>query len=268
VSPITAAAEAPAESSAVSVGRITLRPTLIAARTGARRELWLAANLARNRGQLRRALALYRLILLEAPRDVEVALCTAPLLARHGEGFEAWQLFRMAAGELHRMRRFDASLAALRDACRCVPYEYDAWRLRAELEQKLGREEAAFDTLLEGAQHFDRPQSATQAIALLTRARAIEPWDPELALDLARLYARTGMVDSALNLLASLAPRVRGRVLRRARGLQWRITLSFYHVWRWLQALWQELRGEEEPAANALTATAPAADRVGLGSSS
>jgi len=250
------------------VGRISLRPALVTARTSARRELWLEANLARNRGQLRRALALYRRILLEAPRDVEVALCTAPLLARHGEGFEAWQLFRMAAGELHRMRRFDASLAALRDACRCVPYEYDAWRLRAELEQKLGREEAAFDTLTEGAQHFDRPHSATQAIALLTRARAIEPWDSELALDLARLYARTGMVDSALNLLASLAPRVRGRALRRVRGLQWRITLSFYHAWRWLQALSQDLRGEEDPAADVLAATEPASERAGLGSGS
>ena len=169
----------------------------------------------------------------------------------------------MAASELHRERRFDASLAALREACRCVPYEFDAWRLRAELEQKLGREDAAFDTLLEGAGRFDQPQSATQAIALLTRARSIEPWDPEPALDLARLYARTGMVDSALHLLASLAPRVRGRVLRRVRGLQWRITLSLYHAWRWLEALWQQLRVEPEPVAGALPAPAPASERAG-----
>jgi len=240
--------------------------TLDAARTGSRRELWLAANRARHRGQLRRALALYRGILLESPRDVDAALSAAPLLAQHGEGFEAWQLFRMAAGELHRARRFDASLAALRDACRCVPYEFDAWRLRAELEQKLGREDAAFDTLLEGARRFDRPAGATQAIALLTRARAIEPWDPEPALDLARLYARTGMVDSALHLLASLAPRVRGRVLRRVRGLQWRITLSFYHAWRWAEAIWQELRGDEDPAPAALAPPVQASERIGSGS--
>ena len=52
--------------------------TLVAARTGSRRELWLAANRARHLGQLRRALALYRSILLESPRDVEAALCAAP----------------------------------------------------------------------------------------------------------------------------------------------------------------------------------------------
>src|SRR5262244_1780235 len=107
-----------------TVGRETwggspLTPTLVAPRTGARRELWLEANRARHRGQLRRALALYRSLLLESPRDIETALLAAPLLARQGEAFEAWQLFRMAASELHRERRFDASLAALREACRC-----------------------------------------------------------------------------------------------------------------------------------------------------
>jgi hypothetical protein len=131
-----------------------------------------------------------------------------------------------------------------RPSCRCVPHEYDAWRLRAELELKLGREEEAYDTLLEGAQRFDRPHTAVQAIGLLTRARAIEPRDAEVALDLARLYVRAGMIESALALLAALAPCVRGSVLRRVRGLQWRITLSFYHAWRWLAALWQELRGD------------------------
>ena len=45
-----------------------------------------------------------------------------------------------------------------------------------------------------------------ERIALLTRARAIDPRDPEVALDLARLYLRTGMIESALTLLAALAP--------------------------------------------------------------
>src|SRR5512145_1420803 len=176
---------------AASSGEDSLVSTLVRARPGARRRLLAEANRARHRRQERRAIALYRQILLEEPRDVEVALRVAPLLASRGEDFEAWQLFRMAAMELHRVRRPDACLAALRDACRCVPHEFDAWRLRAELEQKLGREEDAYDTLLEGAQCFDRPHTAMQAIALLLRARTIEPRDPEVALDLARLYLRS-----------------------------------------------------------------------------
>ena len=241
--------------------RIALAPGLEAGRIEAVGAQLAEANRARHRRQDRRAIALYRRILLEDPRCVEAALRVAPLLASQGESFEAWQLYRMAATELHRVRRVDACLAALRDACRCVPHEYDAWRLRAELEQKLGREEDAYDTLLEGGQRFDRPHTAMQAIALLTRARAIDPRDPEVALDLARLYVRTGMSETALTLLAAIAPCVRGRVLRRVRGLQWRITLSFYHAWRWLAALWQELRGESDPAASVLAASGHAPGR-------
>jgi tetratricopeptide (TPR) repeat protein len=242
--------------------RIELAPTHPAGRMEAPTPLLADADRARHRRQDRRAIALYRRILLENPRHVDAALRVAPLLASQGEAFEAWQLYRMAATELHRARRVDACLAALRDACRCVAHEYDAWRLRAELEQRLGREEDAYDTLLEGAQRFDRPHTAMQAIALLTRARSIEPRDPEVALDLARLYLRTGMSDSALALLAALAPCVQGRTLRRVRALQWRITLSFYHMWRWLTALWRELRGELDPNADAMASLGPAPGRA------
>jgi len=244
----------------VIAGRIPLKPTLVQSRGSVRRQLLTEANRARHRRQDRRAIALYRQILLEDPRETEVALRVAPLLASRGESFEAWQLFRMAAMELNRARRWDACLAALREACRCVPHEYDAWRLRAELEIKLGREEEAYDTLLEGGRLFDRPHTATQAIALLTRARVIEPWDPEVALDLARLYSRTGMTESALGLLAALAPGVGGGVLRRVRGLQWRITLSFYHAWRWVRALVGELRGDRGATAAFFPSGSPSAD--------
>ncbi len=210
-----------------------------------RRQLLSAAHRARNRGRARRAIALYRRILLEEPGNVEVALRAAPLLAVHGEAFEAWQLFRMATHELRRERRYEACLAALRDACRCVPYEYDAWRMCAELELKLGREELAYETLLEGRRQFEGPRGSAQAIALLVRARAIEPWDADVALDLAALYAQTGQLEVALEMLSSLAPRVWGRDLRRVRWLQWRITLSFRHAWLWLQALLGGGAGEE-----------------------
>lgn len=222
-------------------------PSFVKSRTGERRELLREANRARNRREDRRAIALYRRLLLEDPHQVEVALRAAPLLASEGEGFEAWQLFRMAATELGRARRHDAALAVLHDACRFVPHEYDAWRMCAELEIRIGRVQAAYDTLLEGAHVFDRPHTSAQAIRLLTRARSLEEGDPAVALDLARLYARTGLSEDALSLLALFVPNVSGRTLRRVRGLQWRITLSFYHAWGWLRALAQELRGDDTP---------------------
>jgi tetratricopeptide (TPR) repeat protein len=211
-----------------------------------RKQLLAEAHRARNRGRDRQAIALYRRILIEEPRNTEVARRAAPLLAYHGASFEAWQLFRTAVAELLRSRRAEAGLGVLSEACRCVPHEYEAWRRRARLELKLGREETAYQTLLEGRQHFRTPQTRAQAIALLTRARAIEPWDPQVCIDLARLYRRTDQVEVALELLASLAERVRGPELRKVRALRWRITLSFRDGWLWLRTLLTSQRTRPE----------------------
>jgi len=215
-----------------------------------RKQLITKAHRARNRGRVRQAISLYRRILIEEPRNTEVAIQAAPLLAYHGASFEAWQLFRTAAAELLRSRRAEAGLGVLVEACRCVPHEYEAWLRRARLELKLGREETAYQTLLEGRQHFRTSQTRAQAIALLTRARAIEPWDPEVCIDLARLYMGTEQVEVALELLASLADRVRGLELRRVRALQWRITFSFRDGWRWLCALLTAQRTRPERRAS------------------
>jgi len=216
-----------------------------------RKQLIAAAHRARNRGRVRQAISLYRRILIEEPMNTDVALRAAPLLAYHGASFEAWQLFRGALNELLRSRRAESGLGVLSEACRCVPHEYEAWMQRARLELKLGREETAYQTLLEGRQQFCTSQTRAQAIALLTRARSIEPWDPEVCIDLARLYMRTDQVEVALELLASLAERVRGRELRKVRALRWRITLSFRDGWLWLRALLAAQRTRPERRATA-----------------
>ena len=209
-----------------------------------RHRTMVRAHRARTRGDDRRAIALYRRILREEPDHFEVALKLAPLLARRGERFGAWQLYRGAARQLARAKRYKDCLTIYIDACRNVPQEFDVWRLRAELERMLGREETAFETLLTGRAHFVHPHERGQAIALLARARMLEPLDAEVALDLARLYARTDQADAALELLLTLSVSGEASVARRARALQWRITLAPRHAWRWLEAAGRTVLGE------------------------
>jgi thioredoxin-like negative regulator of GroEL len=222
-------------------------------RRGHTGELIAEAHRSRNRGRDRHAIALYKRILLEDPQNADVALRVAPMLARQGETFEAWQIYRATARDLAQAKQFLECLTVYREACRTVPREFEAWRLCAELQLKMGREDAALETLLDARNHFRDPHSRAQAIALLTRARTLEPWDPHVVLDLARLYARTDQVESALELLACLALRVRGRWLRRVRALQWRITLAPRFAFLWLRALHEvdesaELRPAESRA--------------------
>lgn len=199
-------------------------------------QLLTEAHRARNKGQARAAIRLYRRILIENPKNLEVALRVAPMLAFAGEDFEAWQLFRRVALEYAREKRFTECLAVYREACRFVPFEFDAWRLCAELQLKLKKPEAAFETLIEGRMRFGRSQTRAQAIALLNRAREIEPWDDDLLLDLAELYVSNDQSDLALELLSALACRVDGAMLRRVRSLQLRLTLSIRYVLLWLRA--------------------------------
>lgn len=205
-----------------------------------RKRLLAEANRELQEGHERAAIALYRRVLLEEPRNVAVALRVAPLLARTGGHFDAWQLFRMASQELMRARRREECLAALKEACLCVPHEFDAWRLRSELELKLGREDAAFGTLLEGRRAFRSPHDRAQAIALLERARAIEPWDIEMGLDLAKLYARTAQPHAALELLDFLALRAEAKNLSRVTALRFRITLRASDAWAWVISHWAQ----------------------------
>lgn len=221
-------------------------------------QLLTEAHRARNDGRDREAIGLYRRILVENPRNLEVALRLAPMLAYAGEAFEAWQLYRRVALDHVRARKYSECLAVYRDACRFVPFEFEAWRLCAELQLKMKRPNGAFETLVDGRMNFGGPRSRAQAIALLTRAREIEPWDDHLLLDLANLYTANDQADLALELLSTLSCRVGGAMLRRVRLLQLRLTLSFRFVYLWLRAFGRADITPNVPAGDPLQAEAEA----------
>jgi tetratricopeptide (TPR) repeat protein len=211
-------------------------------------QLLTAAHRARKRGREREAIRLYKRILIEYPRNLAVTLRVAPMLALAGEEFEAWQLYRRAAHEYARKRQYNECLSIYREACRFVPHEFEAWRLCAELQARLGQPEGAFETLVEGRMHFGAPHSRAQAIALLARAREIEPWDDALLLDLAQLYVGDDQPDMALELLAMLSCRVEGATLRRVRWMQLRATRSPRYLMLWIRALGSTTAVEPAPS--------------------
>ena len=209
-------------------------------------QMWSDANRARNKGKHRAAVRLYRQVLVENPNNRDAALRLAPMLAVDGESFEAWQLYRRVALEHARDKQYVECLAVYREACRYVPGEFEAWRLCADLLVKLKRHEEAFETLLDGRTHFTHSRARAQAIALLTRAREIEPWDGFLLIDLAQLYAAQDQADLALELLATLACRVQGADLRRVRWLQFTLTYSTRQFFLWLRSFFITREAEEE----------------------
>ena len=206
-----------------------------------RRRLLDEANRARARGRTRRAIAIYRHYHESDPSDVDITWRLGEVLAMEGENFEAWRLFLSAGRTLRRLKCHTRCLAVFREATRVLPYEFDAWRITAEIEAALGRHEEAQLTLLEGRRQFRTRFDRAQAIALLRLARHIEPWDPEIVIDLASQYARSDQVHRAIRLLDGLALHSRGESLRRVRFLQWQMSRSAAHLRQWLRLYFEEL---------------------------
>lgn len=209
---------------------------LIRSRTTYDRKRILAeAERARAKGRTRRAVAQYRRILAAEPHNAELHARIAPLLARIGERFDAWQSYRRAAGALLKNKENDAALCLYRESTEALPRQIEAWQWVARLEKAKNRGERARDALLCGRQHQRRRKSTPRAIALLRGALELDPWNLSIVIDLARLLSRSRQAAEAHILLEGMSRRATGVALRKVRAEQWRLEPSLRHSWYWLR---------------------------------
>jgi tetratricopeptide (TPR) repeat protein len=192
-----------------------------------------------------RAIAFYRWVLAVEPQNADVHLKLAPLLARCGQRFDAWQSFQGAARACLRHGQPDRALAIYRQATAVLPREVQAWQAVARLQHRAGRPREAVETLLEGSGRLRRRSLRPRAIHLLRLAREIEPWHVDAVCELARLLALSQQREEARILLRGLARHCGGKRLRRVRRAQLRIAPTLAHLWLWLCSA---LRAAPEPA--------------------
>ena len=176
------------------------------------------ASRARSRRQWRRAIALYRQVLAVEPNNVEIHERLAPLLAATRQEFDAWNSYRAIAHAALREGREDRAIAVFREASRALPQEIQAWQGLARLLVRQSEADAAIEVLLEGSRQFRSHFLRPQAIHLLRRARAIDPWHFETVLELALHLGRADQQTEATMLLEGLAERCQDRQLRRVRA--------------------------------------------------
>lgn len=191
------------------------------------------ADRARAKGKSRRAVRLYRKLLVEQPENPVVHRRLAPLLARRRKRDDSWRSYVIACDSLAD-QGFDAKAAGLlREAVDLLPGNADAWRRLAEMEEGLGRQVDARNTLLEGRQNLRGSRRRAEAITLLKQAHRLDEDDPEVALDLARLLRLSRRRAKAQQILYRLAARVPAR----RRAARWALFLTAPSVrsfWAWL----------------------------------
>ncbi len=197
------------------------------------------AEQARAHRQWRRAIALYRRVLTVEPRNPELHLRIAPLLARTGGCFDARQSFERAAQAGRDGGSTDREIAVYREAAQHLPRDFTIWRAIADAELREQRPVRARAALLEGRDRMRGRSRRAEAIALLRGALDVDPTDLETALDLARELARAKQGPEARLLLGRLTEVARGRIARRAVGLAWRLDPSLRHSLAWIRAAWR-----------------------------
>ncbi|MFP2903481.1 tetratricopeptide repeat protein [Pyxidicoccus sp. 3LFB2] len=200
-----------------------------------RSELIVAADRARARGHLRRAIAGYRKALELEPKDPAVLGKLAPLLARTNEAEASLKSFQEAA-QVHLDKGFaDKALAVYTQAAETFPTQVGLWQQVSQMHLERGRQADAVRVLLRGRFSLRRRKERAAAIVLLKDLLRLEPTLFAPRLDLARLLARQKQPEEALALLEPML-HLTGAQLRQVRWTLLCITPGPGTGWRWLRA--------------------------------
>jgi thioredoxin-like negative regulator of GroEL len=199
-----------------------------------RTEIVAAADHARARGRVKKAVVGYREALASDPEDPSVNVKLAPLLARLGDAEGAATCFRTAARR-HLAQGFTDRAAAV-NATATATFPLDAgFRLElARLNVVRGRRADAVGALVDGGRALARARRGPAAVPLLRKALELDAWNADAVLALAPLLARSGAADEARRLLDGLAGRLPRGERRRARWAAFRLWPGPRTLWRWL----------------------------------
>jgi tetratricopeptide (TPR) repeat protein len=185
-------------------------------RTYDRGKTLAAAEKARSRGRVRKAVRLYHTVLEHDPADHVVRSKLAPLLARLSRWDEARQNFDKAAEGYLTAGFSPKAIAVWTVAAQTFPEQVEYWERIANEQVKRGKRQDAVLALLQGRSGLGKKRQRPLAVMLLRQVLELEPGHVDATLDLADLLRRDGVRDEARRLLAGLLVRIgKVRTLRR-----------------------------------------------------
>lgn len=193
-----------------------------------------AADKARGRGSIKKAVTGYSQILAREPDDHQVHARIAPLLARMRRWKESRESFDAAGKGFLKAGFADKAIALWTVAANHFPEDVEYWERIANEQVRRGRKADAVKTLLDGRAMLRAKRQRPLAILLLRQALALQPIHFETTLDLSRLLAAEGDKAEAGKLLQNLRRYAHGRNVRRLRAAQFRMAPGFRTAIDWI----------------------------------
>lgn len=195
------------------------------------------ASKAKAKGNLKKAIAAYREVLVRKADDLDVHLKIAPLLAETRQLGDAWRSFELAGEGFSKKGFADKAASVYRQAGEFLPHEVAIWERISDLCLQRERRAEATKTLVEAAgRHFRKAPQRPGAIRLLRKAARIEPESPKLAVTLSRLLRQDGQRDEARAILERFVDVAAKAELRAIRKELFLLSRSPAALWRWLRA--------------------------------
>ena len=193
-----------------------------------------AADKARGRGRVRKAIAGYSQILAQDPNDHQVHARIAPLLARKKNWHESRRSFDAAGVGFLKAGFADKAIAIWKVAAKTFPEDVEYWERVANEQVKRGRKADAVQSLLEGREQLTKKVQRPLAMTLLRQVLTLDAFHFDATLDLAKLLAAEGQRRDAEKLLREMRMWVKGRNLRRLRAAQFRLSPSWRSLMDWI----------------------------------
>lgn len=193
-----------------------------------------AADKARGRGSIKKAVVAYSQILAREPDDHQVHARIAPLLARIHRWKEARESFDAAGAGYLKAGFADKAIALWTVAATHFPEDVEYWERIANEQVRRGRKADAIKSLLDGRAMLRARRQRPLAILLLRQVLSLQPIHFETTLDLARLLSAEGETAEASKLLQNLRRYAHGPNVRRLRAAQFRISPGLRAAIDWI----------------------------------
>jgi tetratricopeptide (TPR) repeat protein len=193
-----------------------------------------AADKARSRGRVRKAISGYSKVVENEPNDYQVHARLAPLLAKVRRWEDSRKSFHAAGDGFLAAGFADKAVAIWTMAAQHFPEDVPYWERIANEQVKRGRKADAVHTLMQGRGQLRSSFQRPMAIQLLEQVLVLDPHHFDATLDLVRLLRIEGQRPKAEKLLSELARDAVGPRVRRIRAAQFRLSPGFRTFFAWV----------------------------------